>query len=142
MEGKIILNLAIGLGGFIASENGNFDWIKGDGDISLNTDAGEVFEEFIEGIDIIVMGNKSFIQGLAKDFKTKKVFVATRKKRDDDGNIHFISGDIVKIIKNEKEKGKKIYLFGGGVLIDILIKADVIDVYIIGTIPTILGNGR
>ena len=38
MEGKIILNIAISLDGFIASEKGSFEWIKGDGDNSLNTE--------------------------------------------------------------------------------------------------------
>ena len=38
MEGKIILNLAISLDGFIADENGGFDWILGQNDKSLDTD--------------------------------------------------------------------------------------------------------
>ena len=31
MNGKIILNLAISLDGYIADENGGFEWIVGDG---------------------------------------------------------------------------------------------------------------
>lgn len=73
----------------------------------------------------------------------KKVYVATSQKIEDQDNIHFISGDIIKIIQEEKEKdGKDIYLFGGGGLVDNFIKADIIDEFIVGIIPTILGKGR
>jgi len=142
MEGKIILNIAISLDGFIASENGTFQWIKGDGDNSLNTEKTQNFEKFMEAIDIVVMGNRCFKQDLAKDFASKKVLVATREEKPVEGNIHFINGDIVSMLEIEKQKNKNIYLFGGGILIDPFIKANVIDEYIIGIIPTILGNGR
>lgn len=33
-------------------------------------------------------------------------------------------------------------LIGGGILIDSFIKADIIDEFIIGIIPTVLGKGR
>lgn len=32
MSGKIIMNLAISIDGYIADENGGFDWIVGQGD--------------------------------------------------------------------------------------------------------------
>lgn len=38
MSGKIILNLAISLDGYIADENGGYDWIIGDGNSTLNTE--------------------------------------------------------------------------------------------------------
>ena len=40
-------------------------------------------------------------------------------------------------MKKFKNEGKNIFLFGGGVVIDHFVKADVIDEYIIGIIPTI-----
>ena len=142
MQGKIILNLAISLDGYIAAENGDFDWIVGDGDNSLNTDETLDFEKFMNTIDIVVMGSQCFRQGFVKDFATKKILVATREEKKTDGNIEFIRGDIASILELEKQKGKNIYLFGGGILIDPLIKANVIDEYIIGIIPTILGTGK
>ena len=35
MSGKIVLNLAISLDGYIADENGGFEWIVGDGNSML-----------------------------------------------------------------------------------------------------------
>lgn len=147
MSRKIILNLATSIDGYIASEDGGYDWIVEGDDNSLDTNKNfeqeDFFTKFLERIDIVVMGKKCYDQGFYKDFKDKKVYVATNEKLDNYENIHFISGDICSIIEDEKSKmGKDIYLFGGGVVIDNFIKKDIIDEYIIGIIPTILGNGR
>lgn len=143
MSRKIILNLAMSLDGFIASEDGGYEWIVGDGDTSLDTVNKWDFQKFLDNIDVVVMGKKCYDQNMHNDFKDKKVYVATSKDINDYDNIHFINGDIVKRIEEESENdGKDIYLFGGGVVIDSFIKADVIDEYIVGVVPTILGKGR
>lgn len=143
MKRKIILNLAISLDGYIASDDGGYDWIVGAGDSILNTKDKFDFDKFLEGVDIVVMGKNCYDQNMHNDYKNKKVYIATSKNIQDKDNLYFINGDIVKVIQEEKEKeGKDIFLFGGGVLIDSFIKADVIDEYIIGIIPIILGSGR
>ncbi|MEX6585805.1 dihydrofolate reductase family protein [Paraclostridium bifermentans] len=136
MSKKIILNLAISIDGYIASEDGGFEWIVGDGDKSLDTEKKWDFNGFLDTIDVVVMGKNCYDQNFHKDFKNKKVYVATSKDLKDYENIHFIKGDIVKKIE------KNIFLFGGGKAIDPFIKANIIDEYIIGIIPTILGKGR
>jgi len=143
MKRKIILNLAMSIDGYIASEDGGYDWIVGDGDDTLNTKNKFSFDEFLEDVDIVVMGKKCYDQNMHNDYKNKKVYVATSQKIQDQDNLNFINGDIVKIIQEEREKeGKDIFLFGGGGLVDSFIKADIIDEYIIGIIPIILGKGR
>lgn len=143
MGRKIILNLAMSIDGYIASEDGGYDWIIGDGDNKLDTKDKWDYTEFSKGIDIVVMGKKCYDQNFHNDFKDKKVYVATSKELDDYDNIHFIKDDVCKFIEEEREKeGKDIFLFGGGSLVDNFIKKDIIDEYIIGIIPTILGKGR
>lgn len=143
MTRKIILNLAISIDGYIASEDGGYDWIVGDGDSKLDTEKKWDFGEFLENIDVVVMGKKCYDQNFHKDYENKKVYVATSEKLEDYDNVHFINGDIVKVIEEErKNEGKDIFLFGGGSLVDNFIKSDVIDEYIVGIIPTILGKGR
>lgn len=145
MEGKIILNLAISLDGYIADEDGGFDWIAGQKDNRLDTENELLFSEFLKGIDVVVMGKKSYLQGkdsYVRDYADKVVYVATNEIREDTENIRFIGGDVVDTIVKERGKGKAVYLFGGGVLIDPFVKANVIDEYIIGIIPIILGKGR
>lgn len=142
MEGKIILNLAISLDGYIADENGGYEWIVGDGNSKLNTEEKWDYGKFLEGIDVVVMGRNCYDQGFHKDFTEKEVYIATSKEIEDYENYHFINGDIVKKIADLRNEGKNIFLFGGGGVIDHFVKADVIDEYIIGVIPTILGKGR
>jgi dihydrofolate reductase len=145
MERKIILNLAISLDGYIARKDGSFDWIKGDGDKSNDTEKEFDFTEFVKTLDIIVMGKKAFLdlpKGTIKMFKEQKIYVASNKKLETEHNVEFISGDIVKKIQElKKEEGKDIWLFGGSGSIDPFIKANAIDEYIIGVIPIILGDG-
>ncbi len=145
MAGKISLNLAVSLDGYICTENGSYDWIAGDGDNSLNTNGSDAMSDFVDylsKIDIVVMGGNSYREGFAKDYESKVVYVATSKSETDRDNLRFISGDIVSEIQREKEAGKNIFLFGGGVSIDPFIKADAIDQYNVSIIPIILGAGR
>ena len=141
MNGKIILNLAVSLDGYIADKAGGYDWIVGDGNSNLNTENKWCHNKFLENIDVVVMGKNCFDQDMHKEFKVKDVYIATSKEIENFENYYFINGDIVKEIENLKNKGKNIYLFGGGILTDSFIKSNVIDEYIIGVIPTILGKG-
>jgi dihydrofolate reductase len=143
---KIVLNLAISLDGYIADEGGGFDWIKGDGDKSHDTKKQFDFSKFTDSVDIIVMGRIAYEDCLEimESFKSKKILIATSKKLTSKyDNVEFFKGDVVsQILELKKESGKDIWLFGGGELVAPFIKADVIDEYIIGIIPIILGSGK
>jgi dihydrofolate reductase len=147
MNRKIILNLAVSLDGFIADTNGGFDWIKGDGDTSHDTKKKFDFETFTDSIDIIVMGKLAFLdcpKETLDSFKDKRIYVAANESLETKySNVQFIKGDLVSQISAlQKEAGKDIWLFGGAGLTDSFIKANVIDEYIIGFIPILLGTGR
>ena len=142
MSGKIILNLAISLDGYIADENGGYDWIIGHGNNHrLDTENQYPFSDFKDSIDVVVMGHTCYLQGFASDYTKKKVYVASNSMQEDTENISFIKGDIISTITKERDAGKNIYLFGGGILIDPFIKANIVDEYMISIIPTILGKG-
>lgn len=137
------MNLAMSLDGFIANEDGSFEWIKGYEDDSLNTENKYNYETLLEDIDIVVMGKRCYEQDQHLEYKNKTVYVATHSSISDYDNIKFCGSDIVEVIKKEQQKlGKDIMLFGGGQLINTFLKANCIDEYIIGLIPTILGEGR
>lgn len=143
---KIILNLAMSLDGYIADEKGGFDWIVGDGDGSNNTEASFDFQQFIESVDTIVMGSKAFEdapEGSLDSYKDKKILVATSRQLVGPSNVEFIKGDICsRLLEIKKEPGLDIWLYGGGQINDFFIKADMVDTYIVGIIPVILGSGR
>ncbi len=147
MTRKIILNLAISLDGYIADENGGFDWIKGDGNKSQDTKQQFSFEKFMNSVDVIVMGRKAYEdcpKETLNSFSSKKIYVATHKDLENKPeNVEVISEEIVKkILDLKKKEGKDIWLFGGAGLTDNFIKEDVVDEYIVGLIPIILGSGR
>jgi dihydrofolate reductase len=147
MKRKIILNLAISLDGYIADENGGFAWIKGEDDKSHDTEKQWDFAKFVESVDIIVMGKLAFLdcpKETLESFKAHKIYVASNETLDTEhSNVEFFNGDLVsQIISLQKEEGKDIWLFGGAGLTDMFIKKNVIDEYIIGFIPLILGKGK
>ncbi len=142
MNGKIILNLAISLDGYIADKDGGFAWIVGHGDNTLDTENKWDYGKFLEDIDVVVMGKNCYDQGFHRDFEGKDVYIATSKEIENHENYHFINSNICEIISRLRNDGKNIFLFGGGILIDSFVKADIIDEYVIGIIPTILGEGR
>ncbi len=143
---KIIFNLAMSIDGYIADMDGGFEWIKGEGDSSLDTEPIFDFNKFLDSVDTIVMGSKAYLdcpKETLESFSDKKVIVATSRNLISSDDVEFYNGDIVQRILEEREKeGNDIWLFGGAGLVDQFIKKDVIDKYIIGIIPVILGEGR
>lgn len=143
MKRKIIFNLAMSIDGYIADEQGGFNWIKGHGDSAQNTDKKFEFPKFLEGIDTIVMGRKSYEDCGITGHEDKTIIVASSQAKEDYDNVRFVSEDICSYVQELRQKdGKDIWLFGGGGLIDHFIKEDIIDEYIVGIIPVILGKGR
>jgi len=139
---KIILNLAMSIDGYILDKEGKYDWIKGDGDESLNTPELFDFSKFLDSLDIIVMGRKSYEDIGIEDYKNKRIIVATRKQMKNYDNVEFVGEDVVDYVCNLRaQDGGDIWLFGGGVLVDAFLKADVINTFIIGVIPILLGDG-
>lgn len=142
MANKIILNLAISLDGFIADKDGGYAWIQPSGDSSLNTDTIWSHERFLQNVSCVVMGRRCYDQGFHNEYSGKQIYVVTSKDDRDEENVHFIGEDVCRKILEIREKADgDIYLFGGGISIDPLLKAGLIDEYIIGIIPIILGDG-
>ncbi|WP_317956834.1 dihydrofolate reductase family protein [Paenibacillus chitinolyticus] len=129
------------LDGYIARENGAIDWlyeVEGEGDNG--------YSDFYETIDTVLMGNKTYEHTfeLADQFPypDKKCYVFTRSEREPSPYVTFISGDIPEFIENLKDReGSKIWIVGGAEILDVLLKGDLVDEYIITIVPTILGKG-
>lgn len=147
MNRKIVLNLAISLDGYICDVDGGFDWIHGQGDNTLDTPNQIDFFEFVNTCDVVVMGAKAYNDAPPNSldlYNDKKIFVVTKSNEKPlTPNVEFIQGEVVDIILKEREKpGKNIFIYGGGVVVNQFLERDVIDEYIIGIIPVILGKGR
>lgn len=149
MKNKIILNLAISLDGFIADSRGDYDFIVPSGDSALNTQNRWSHQSFVESISAVVMGKKCYDQQLHMEYQHKQVYVVSSKPIEEHDNIKCIGGRghlsdaalCAEVLRIRDTADGDIYLFGGGLCIDPLLKAGLIDAYIIGIIPIILGSG-
>jgi dihydrofolate reductase len=137
MRKKIKCTLAMSLDGYIADENGGYDWISGDGNRANDTVSKWEFQAFMQNIDVVVMGRNCYDLGMHKDFEDKSVIVITSRELDDDSVI-IIKDDISSKLLEISET-KSIYIFGGGIIVSLL--KDIIDEYVIGIVPILLGKG-
>ncbi len=137
MTRKIILYIATSLDSYIARENGEIDW--------LFTDQEYGYGAFLERIDTVLMGRKTYEQVLTfgeYPYKEQQTYVFTSTKSGVDEYATFINKDVSSFVSNLMEKeGSDIWLVGGGELIRELQKHNLIDEYIISIHPTILGSG-
>lgn len=142
MEGKISLNLAMSLDGYICDEAGDYQWIHGDGCHEHDSEKKWLFEDYLKEIDVVVMGRHCYEQGLHLDFVDKEVLIATSRELCERERLHAVNKELCSKVIEAKQRGQNVYLYGGGVTIDPFIKQDLIDEYILGIIPVILGGGR
>ena len=144
---KIVLNLAISLDGYIADENWWFEWIVGDWDKILDTSEKMDFGKFLNSVDTLVMWRKAYEDCPSETmdtFNDKKIFVATHSElKNKSENVTCINWNLAEqILEEQKLPWKDIYLWWGAAATDDFIKSNVIDEYIIGIIPIILGKWR
>ncbi|MHC3441169.1 dihydrofolate reductase family protein, partial [Pediococcus pentosaceus] len=61
---------------------------------------------------------------------------------EDTDTIKYWKQSPVELVKRiQKEKGKDVWIVGGAKLIDPLVQANLIDIYILTTVPIFLGSG-
>lgn len=139
--GKIILNLAISLDGFIADESGGVDWLNdfptpGE-DYGMNA--------FFEQCGTAVMGSKTYEQTLSFNYWYEGmegiVFTSRSLPVFKDKPIKFVNSDPVAIVEEIRKKEKDSWLVGGGMLIADFIDHHLIDEFIITIVPRLLGKG-
>ena len=142
---KISLFIAMSLDGYIADSKGGFSWLTGQGDDSENIDS---YSEFVRDIDTILMGRNTYHQLITElspdvwvydDFIT---YVITHEENVSSDKIIFANenpGDLIKKLK--EQGGKGIWVCGGADIVQQLVNENLIDIYYITVIPTILGSG-
>lgn len=142
---KIILYSAVSLDGFIAREDGSYDWLHDEDYAEGKEDYG--YEKFLENVDTILMGFNTYkdIIGDGEIFPYHKTqnFVFTRRKNlPDHPFVTFVTDEIVEFVSQLKEMdGKDMWLVGGGQINSILTQNHLVDEFILTYIPITLGNG-
>lgn len=137
MKQKIILYIAESLDGFIARENGSVDWLapyeNGEEDYGYN--------EFYNSVGTVILGNTTY-QQFPNSYKDKACFVFSKTVTGKQGNVTFINENVEQFIEQLNPEGNKnIWLVGGADLVEEFLKYNLIDEFIITTIPVLLGKG-
>lgn len=139
MARKLRYSVAASLDGFIATEDGGYDWIPEDESID--------FETYLGKLDTLVMGRGTWevMQNPASEplIDMFDVFVvSTTLAPDADDRMTVIGSDVEAAVRAlKKEPGKDIWLFGGGVLFRSMLEAGLVDRVEIGLLPVLLGQG-
>lgn len=134
---KVLLNVAVSLDGFIEDKNGAFDWCFTDQDYGMT--------EFMDRVDTVLFGRKSYEVMLQYDpnlypGKNNIVFSSTLQKAE---NIELVHTDPAEKVRELKaQQGKDIFLFGGAVLMEALMKEKLVDEMHLSIHPILLGNGK
>lgn len=142
MTRKVLLYIACSVDGFIAGENDDLSFLN-----PMHVDDEDYgYKEFTAKIDTVLWGRKTYDVVKAFDgpfFHTgRKVYVFSRTPQAPDENVEYVSEDVKTFVqKLKQEDGKHIYCDGGAGLVKALMEHDLIDEYIISTIPSLLGKG-
>ena len=144
---KIIVLLATSADGFIARKDGAVDWLdrpRTAGDYGMGA--------FFKSIDTILLGRKTydFVVQFQKEGKAVpsmggniRHYAFSRKppKKVLEG-FEFVKEPIKTFAERLRaQKGKNIWLMGGGRIIASFLEAGEIDEFIISVIPTFIGEG-
>jgi len=139
---KVILYMASSIDGFIASSDGSVDWLDTEADIGDEY----AFDSFLQGVDTIIMGRKSYEQTVSFGgwaFGNQHTFVFSKSTlQAQTPNTTIVtdpSPDFINTLK--EENGKDIWLFGGGTLNHYFLENDLIDEIMLFVQPVVLGTG-
>jgi len=133
------------LDGYIADKNGGIDWLD---TIPAINDIDSGYEDFMSGIDALVMGRSTFDTVSSFDIEwpyKKPVFVVSRNLNELSGkfkeNAKLVKGNLTEIIAQIHKLGHHRLYIDGGKVIQSFLAEDMIDEMIITIIPVILGDG-
>ncbi|MGH9671979.1 MAG: dihydrofolate reductase family protein [Bryobacteraceae bacterium] len=137
---RIVLGLGISLDGYIARPDGAVDFLFMPKDYSMGP--------FFAGIDAAVMGRKTLDAarrmgggGSYGSPMATYVFSRTLPPGDRDG-IRFVQEPPPDFVRRLREqRGKDIWLMGGGELARSFLRDDLVDDLHLGVVPALLGEG-
>lgn len=139
---KVIVYIAQSVDGFIAKKDDDISWL------SIVDAPGEDYGymEFVESVDTVIMGRRTYEKvlsfGMEFPHKERKTYVLSNSKEGSDENVEYYSGDVKELINNIRStSGKHIFVDGGAEVIKEFIRQDLIDEYVISTVPILIGNG-
>lgn len=141
---RISVYIATSLDGYIARENGDIDWLD-----SINSEGEDYgYNDFIESVDMLVMGRKSFEKVLTfGDWpygEQRVVVLSASLKVIPEGlpeTVSLMKGSPEEIVRQLDKEGIGHVYLDGGLTIQQFLRAGLVDEMIISTIPVLIGAG-
>jgi len=138
---NLVYYVATSLDGYIATPDGGIEWLNPFNDPDI--DYG--YDDFIGGIDAIVMGSRTYEVSRALDESMtpgKPTWVCTKRDLPASPNVTCTSATPAEVVEALADRGlKDVWLMGGGQLATSFREAGLITRYVITFIPVILGGG-
>jgi len=140
---KIIVNIATSADGYIARSDGDIGWLT-----RRPTPRGFYgMDKFIQSIDTKLLGRNTYdisLQLGAKFDSKTKYYVFSRQPSPNSVStgVEFITGGIGEFAERlQGQKGKNIWMMGGGEIIASFLDEGAIDEFIISVVPVFIGEG-
>ena len=140
-----IVYIGTSLDGYISARDGGLDWLSYV-PIPKGNDLG--FAEFMDGIDAVVMGRKTFetllVFGVGWHYpKPGIVLSSTLRSAPEEfaDHVQFASGTPAEIVELAREQGYENLYIDGGHTVQRFLRDDLIDELIITELPLLLGGG-
>ena len=150
---NVILSAAISFDGFIEGPNGEIDWI-----IFGDSEGPSDLMQLVEEIDTVLYGRVSYemwgnpeITEESSEFEKSfngaiskmDRYVFSRTKTEFEGNAQVVSDNIAEFVTDLKSRpGKNIWLYGGASLVTTFMNLDLVDEFLLGVMPVVLGKGK
>ena len=136
---KIIVNIATSADGYIARPNDDIEWLT-------SRPAPKGFYgmgRFMQSIDTKLLGRKTYDLSLRMGAKFDRHYVFSRQPpASAPTGVEFVNGAISSFAERLKhEKGKDIWMMGGGDIIASFLDEGAIDEFIISIVPVFIGEG-
>ena len=132
------------LDGFIARLDGNFDFLSGGGEITLESNG---FEPFFATVDAVLMGRNTYEVVLPFPtwfYGTKPVFVLSHRPippAPAGAIVEQVSGPLAKVLSELGARGLEHVYVDGGITIQSFLRAGLIDRMVVTRVPVLIGRG-
>jgi dihydrofolate reductase len=143
---KVVYSVGVSLDGYIADQGGGVEWLERATSKAKGEDFG--MTKFFKSIDTVLMGRKTYEialkMGMAKGgYPGMKNYIFSRSLPPGErSGVEFVSPDITEFVtKLKQQKGKKIWLCGGGELAREFLKLGLLDEIGLGIVPWLVGAG-
>ncbi len=136
--------IAASLDGYIADKSGDLDWLL---EYPNPSDSDYGWDEFIAGIDAIVMGRGTFEKVLSFGewpYERPVIVLSDTLKSVPEAfaeHVTLMQGEPAQIVKQIHAMGYKNLYIDGGRTVQRFLQADQVDELIITHVPVLLGDG-